>query len=31
MKMDRDIFILITDTSHLSELSESFAAEIGPQ
>ena len=29
--MDRDIFILITDTSHLSELSESFAAEIGPQ
>ena len=31
MKMDRDIFILITYTSHLSELTESFAEEIGPQ
>ena len=31
MKMSTDIFILIMDTSHLSELTRSFAVEIGPQ
>ena len=31
MKMSTDIFILIMDTSHLSELTRSFSVEIGPQ
>ena len=31
MKMSTDIFILIMDTSRLSELTRSFAVEIGPQ
>ena len=31
IKMSTDIFILIMDTSHLSELIRSFAVEIGPQ
>ena len=30
-KMSTDIFILIMDTSHLSELTRSFSVEIGPQ
>ena len=30
-KMSTDIFILIMDTSHLSELTGSFSVEIGPQ
>ena len=29
-KMSTDIFILIMDTSHLSELTRSFSVEIGP-
>ena len=31
MKMSTNIFILIMDTSRLSELTRSFAVEIGPQ
>ena len=31
IKMSTDIFILIMDTSHLSELTRSFSVEIGPQ
>ena len=30
-KMSTDIFILIMDTSHLSELTRSFSVEISPQ